>query len=80
MENSNENISDKLQESRKDYFGSKYSEHLHGKHGGRVTDTSKTGRDEEEMAIKQFWSEVEQNESYKRKMTFGTNYINLKII
>ncbi len=72
MENSNENLTNKLQESRKDYFGSKYSEHLHGKSGGRVTDTSKTTNDEEEMAIKQFWKDVEQNESYKRKMTFGS--------
>ena len=72
MENSNENLTNKLQETRKDYFGSKYSEHLHGKYGGRVTDTSKTTNDEEEIAIKQFWRDVEQNESYKRKMTFGS--------
>jgi hypothetical protein len=71
MENSNDNISSKLQETRRDYFGSKYSEHVHGKYGGKVTDTSRVGGDEEEMAIKQFWKEVELNESYKKKMTFG---------
>ena len=70
MQNSDENISNKLRETRKDYFGSKYSEHVHGKQGGKITDTSKTS-DPDEASIKQFWKEVEENESYKRKMTFG---------
>ena len=74
MQNSDDNLSNKLQESRKDYFGNKYSEHVHGKDGGRITDSSKTSEGDE-VSIKQFWKEVEQNESYKRKMTYGKIFI-----
>ncbi len=77
MLNSDENISNKLQETRKDYFGSKYSEHVHGKQGGKITDSSKTS-DPDEVSIKQFWKEVEENESYKRKMTYGNLFILFK--
>ncbi len=75
MSNLDDGLANKLQEGRQDYFGSKYSEHVHGKYGGRVTDTSKT-TDEDDQSIKQFWQEVEQNDSFKRKMTIGNNIYN----
>jgi hypothetical protein len=67
------NLTNKIQDTRKEYYGSKYSEHLFGESGGRITDTSPNNLDEGELdnlQNKRFWDEVEKND-YQKMRTMG---------
>lgn len=70
---SDDEFREKLKDNRNDYFGSKYSEHVFGSSGGKVSKLEKDTSKEEEMEAfdaKHFWKDVNENENnYMKKQT-----------
>lgn len=67
------NISERMQEKRSDYMGSKYSEHLFGQSGGKVSKLDADNSKEEKMeefSAQQFWKDVNEN-NYQKKQTLS---------
>jgi hypothetical protein len=67
----NSPFSEKLQENRSDYYGSKYSEHLFGKSGGSVTDPNAVDNSDD-ISTKQFWKDIDQEkDDYTKKQNLS---------
>jgi hypothetical protein len=81
---SEEEIKEKMQQQRSDYYGSKYSEHVFGAVGGKVSKLEKDTTKEEEMEefdAKHFWKDVNENEdNYKKKQTLSKSSLTRKVI
>ncbi len=65
-------ISDKLNENRNDYYGSKYSEHVFK--DGKVTDPNSSNSNPEDFSAKQFWSDIDK-EDYMKKQSLSNDCI-----